>query len=78
VRTSLHICAKVRGLIELSFGVVSGVRQETGVGVHVPQGEGAVLGFFVPIGLIGVFFNRNVCKKLVCAKLTIFLYGTVH
>ena len=29
-------------------------------GVHVPQGEGEVLGCFVPIGLNGIFLNRNV------------------
>jgi len=39
------------------FGVVSGVGQKTGVldGVHIPQGEGKVLGAFLPVGLNGVF-----------------------
>jgi len=49
-------CAKLRELIELSFGMVNGVGQMMGVldGVHVPQEEGEALRFFFPIGLNGV------------------------
>ena len=40
--TLLHSCVEVHELIELSFGVVSGVRQEVGVldGVPVSKGKG--------------------------------------
>jgi len=46
-------CAKVRELIELSFGVVSGVSSGIGVldGVHVTQREGEVLEVF-HVGLL--------------------------
>ena len=48
--TLWHSCAKVHELIELSFGVVSGVGHRMSVldGVHVPQGEWEVLGVFHP------------------------------
>jgi len=63
----LHSCAEVHAAIELSFGVVSGVGQGIHAldGVHVPQKEGAVLGFFgiyTPIGLNGqnyIFFAQK-------------------
>ena len=44
----LHSCAKVHEPIELSFGVVSGVSLGIRVldEVHMPQGEGEVLGVF--------------------------------
>jgi len=47
----------MRDLIELSFGVVSGVGGGMGVvdGVHVPQEEGVVSGILAPIGFSGVF-----------------------
>jgi len=50
--TLLHSCAEVRAAIELSFGFVSGVTPGIHVlyGVHVPQGEGWILGSFTPIG----------------------------
>jgi len=50
-------CAEVCKLIELSFGVVSGVSGGMGVSgeVHVPQREGEVLGFWISIGLNAVF-----------------------
>ena len=46
--TLLHGCAEVRELIELSFGVVSGVGPGIDVenGVHMPQKEEAVLRIF--------------------------------
>jgi len=34
-------------------------------GVHVPQGEGKFWEFFGPIGLNGVFLNRNVLDSYV-------------
>jgi len=44
-------CGKLRESINMSFGVVSGVGRGMVVlkGVHVPQGEGRCLGFFVSI-----------------------------
>jgi len=60
MRTLLHSCVEVRTAIELSLREVSGVCHGIGVvdGVHMPQAEGAVLGFGIPIHLInlnGVF-----------------------
>jgi len=55
----LHSCAEMRAAIEVSFEVMSGVGPGIHVldRVHVPQGEGAVLGIFFgnrnPIGLNG-------------------------
>jgi len=54
----LRSCVVVCELIELSFGVVSGVGTGIDVldGVHVPEGKGLFLGFFVictPIRLNG-------------------------
>jgi len=45
-------CVEVRELIELSFGVVSGVVPGImfGMGVHVAQGEWVVLGIVYPVG----------------------------
>jgi len=46
----------------MPFGVVSGVDRGMGVldgDARVPR-EGEVLGFPVPIGLDGVFLNRNI------------------
>jgi len=47
----LRSCAEVRTLIELSFGVVSGVTPGIHVldGIHMPQGEGWILGSFSPL-----------------------------
>ena len=56
--TSLHSCVEVHELIELSFGVVSGVDggMDALDGVHVPQGEeGQFWGFVIHIGFSGVF-----------------------
>ena len=46
--TLLHSCVEVSEPIELSFGVVSGVGPSIDVqmGLHIPQGEGAVSGIF--------------------------------
>ena len=54
---------------------MSGVGRGMGVldGVHVPQGEGEVLGVFIPIGLNGIFFTEII--RLMRENLTIFLYG---
>jgi len=46
--TVLHSCVKVRELIELSFGVVSGVRHGTGIldgGPRASRGRGGFGGF---------------------------------
>ena len=58
--TLLHSCAKVHEPIELSFWMVSGVGRGTGVldGVYVPKEEGRFGGFFVPIGLNGIFLTE--------------------
>jgi len=50
-------CGKVADWIRMPFGVVSGVGLGIRAldGVHVPQGEGEVLGFCDPIGLNGIF-----------------------
>jgi len=79
----LRSSAEVRTVIELSFGVVSGVGPGIDVldGVHVPQGVGAVSGIVsgicAPIRLNGrndVLYIEK-CIRLVCEKLTVFLYG---
>jgi len=82
--TLLH-SAVVLEPIELSFGVVSvvsGVGGGMGVldGVHVTQGEGAVLGFFGICACIGLKGQNDVfiaqkCIRLVLEKLTVFPYG---
>ena len=43
-------------------------------GVHVPQSEEEVSGFFAPTGLNGIVFKQK-CIRLVHGKLTIFPYG---
>jgi len=50
----LRSCTEVREPIELSFGMVSGVGPGImyGMGVRVPQGEGAVSGVVFPIRLL--------------------------
>jgi len=66
---------KVHKLIELSFGVVSGVGIGIRVldGVQLPQGEGEVLGFFsVPWFEWHIFLTEM--YLLVCEKLRIFTY----
>jgi len=73
--TLLHGCAEVRELIELSFGVVSGISP----GIHVIE-KRAILGIFqhlCPIDFNGqndVFFARK-CIRLLREKLIIFPYG---
>jgi len=67
--TLLHSYAKVREAIEVSFDVVSGIGQGIVVldGVHIPQGEGEVLGVFLSIALNGIleFILKRMC--LTCA-----------
>jgi len=65
--TSLHSCVEVHELIELSFGVMSGVAPVIDVldGVHITKGKGLFGGFFgicTPIGLNGqndIFFAQK-------------------
>ena len=54
-------CGKTADWIRIPFGVMSGAGRGMGVfdGVHVPQGEGVVLGVYRPLD--GVFLNINVC-----------------
>jgi len=55
----MHSCVEVRELIELSFGVVSGVSLGIRVldGVQVHQREGRVLEVFWSCGLNGIFLT---------------------
>ena len=76
----LHSCVEVRTTIELSFGVMNGIGINVLDGVHMPEGKGLFLGFFFwhlrPHSLNGqneVLFAEK-CIRLVCEKLTIFLY----
>jgi len=56
--TLLRRCVEVRTVIELSFGVVSGV----GPSIHVPQREGAVSGMVSGIfrNLRPILYSREV------------------
>jgi len=59
--TLLHSCVKVPERIEMQIGVVSEVSGGMDVldGSTCLKGRGG-FGFFSPIGLNGVFFNRNI------------------
>jgi len=82
--TLLRSCAEVHTVIELSFGMVSGVGVDVLDWVHVPQAEGAVYGMVSGIfqhlrpirfnGWNDILFSEK-CIGLVCEKLTIFRYG---
>jgi len=75
----LRSCAKLRELIKMSFGVVTGIGRGMCMldeGPH-PQGQGDVLGVFsllVWTAFMNVFLKQK-CIRLVREKLTIFLNG---
>ena len=61
MQTLVHSCVKVRKPIKLSFGVVGGVGQRTGIrgGSTCPEGKERLWGFFVSIGFNGIFFKQK-------------------
>jgi len=72
----MHSCVKVRRLIKLSFGVVSGVGLGIRVldGVQMPQGKGMILGDFHHHWFEWRIFTQK-CIRLVHEKLTLFPYA---
>ena len=81
--TLLISCVEVHELIELSLGVVSVVGPGIGVldGVDVLQGEGGEGGVWEVSQSFSHWFQWHIvkqkCIKLVCEKLTIFLYDRI-
>ena len=51
-------CGNMADWSQMPTGVVSGVGR--GMGSMCPKGKGRFCGFFVQIGLNGIFLNRNV------------------